>query len=744
MKFRVLPTVSIFFLTVFSVAKAEVSVEGDMITFDGVPIKKGESLRITGPITSTDYDQLRLSMGSAVLCAAKINGRANQDAIVIHLVLPGGWKQAQRLKKGSWFEVTGKWSDAKWKGANKIISLRVGSLKPVKPFVAGFADFAGRAAVFKGIAQKGGKVRCGAETAVMDNLTAWPAGITGKEVEVRGVMKKTGRNWQFTVPSWRLEKLADQVGKDVEVEGTLWSLNGCWWLEYRDERVCLIEESGRVMKFESGAHGVSVRVKGRLLKQLRPALNQISEKVDRDLVPQFVIRAPKVNFPAGLLTEEERFRTLDGPRQKTEDEVPLLLAGISRQNLWGTETMAQLYVETNRASIDALLEAPSQAQKDVMAKRLETSKDAAIRLIYAAMLAACNDERGREALLKALKEKGSENFTDALYCMGIFSFLLPKNSSVKTETEWAEDPLIGLLKQQPPLMVFPSHIVGPAHSGEDKISVEEACGIYTFVFDLLINSKSEKGRTTVLEIALSGKPAADSAIRALCFDEAPCSVEILSRLAATAKPRKPDLRVLQKLLKQNEPAAAHLFGDVLAESSVYSIFREAMTPELARALKEELPNLPSDPTALAKILIISQEKDPVPAWLKLLESPEWEDKNTVVWELMKLKDPRTLQPIVRCLHLAKQGYFKTSASFGSALPIEHCLQAIADIGGDEAVRGLIGLLQVDFGRQKEDYLNDAALHRVVAAHLIELTGESFGVDAAAWRKWFDAGKPRSE
>lgn len=37
-------------------------------------------------------------------------------------------------------------------------------------------------------------------------------------------------------------------------------------------------------------------------------------------------------------------------------------------------------------------------------------------------------------------------------------------------------------------------------------------------------------------------------------------------------------------------------------------------------------------------------------------------------------------------------------------------------------------------------MDDAALHREVAAHLIELTGESFGVDGAAWDKWFAARK----
>jgi hypothetical protein len=64
--------------------------------------------------------------------------------------------------------------------------------------------------------------------------------------------------------------------------------------------------------------------------------------------------------------------------------------------------------------------------------------------------------------------------------------------------------------------------------------------------------------------------------------------------------------------------------------------------------------------------------------------------------------------------------------------------SIASAGGDEALRAMIGLLKVDFGRAHADSMKDDGLHRIIAAHLIDMTGESFGTDADAWTKWLDS------
>jgi hypothetical protein len=47
---------------------------------------------------------------------------------------------------------------------------------------------------------------------------------------------------------------------------------------------------------------------------------------------------------------------------------------------------------------------------------------------------------------------------------------------------------------------------------------------------------------------------------------------------------------------------------------------------------------------------------------------------------------------------------------------------------------LIELLPTDLSRFG-GYVDRDGLQRIVAAHLIELTGESFGTNVEAWRNW---------
>jgi hypothetical protein len=141
------------------------------------------------------------------------------------------------------------------------------------------------------------------------------------------------------------------------------------------------------------------------------------------------------------------------------------------------------------------------------------------------------------------------------------------------------------------------------------------------------------------------------------------------------------------------------------------------------------------------------QKDPTPALLALLANPEWTDKNLVLFELARLADPRAVATVARVLRDSPKNYFSVDPQpqHHNTTAIEHGLDAIAHTGTAEARRELIGLLGVDLARfgsyvdragfQIGSYVDRAGFQRIVAAHLIELTGESFGVDADAWRKW---------
>jgi hypothetical protein len=261
------------------------------------------------------------------------------------------------------------------------------------------------------------------------------------------------------------------------------------------------------------------------------------------------------------------------------------------------------------------------------------------------------------------------------------------------------------------------------------------CAVYSDVIDVLLRLKSDKATSAVVKLALSGGNGSSAAVDCLCESDTPVAPDVLIKLAGTPTVDEPNCRVLRKMLKQQEPIAVGLYHEVLAVDDVYGAFRESMTPAIAEAFKAELNSLKGQAQCYAKMLIVGQTPDAVRDWIRLLEDSKWPGKSVVTWELAQLKDPRSLRPIVRCLRRAKEGYFKTESEFSPAIPITHCIDAIAGISGDDAIEELIGLLSVEFGRARVDYPNDADLHLYVAVALIELTGESFGVEGAAWSKW---------
>ncbi|MGH7140163.1 MAG: hypothetical protein ACREHD_30865 [Pirellulales bacterium] len=69
---------------------------------------------------------------------------------------------------------------------------------------------------------------------------------------------------------------------------------------------------------------------------------------------------------------------------------------------------------------------------------------------------------------------------------------------------------------------------------------------------------------------------------------------------------------------------------------------------------------------------------------------------------------------------------------------------IAKPGTDESISLLVGLLDVDLLRFGHYYYRfggyylEEGYQRIVAAHLIDLTGESFGVEADKWQEWLDS------
>ena len=716
------------------------SIEGETVVIDGVRFSREAEMTVIGPVKTTDSFEMRFSSGFASLAGMRINGRGSQDEVAFHLVQSESDGKPS-VTEGKWYEVKGRWVDGKIFGVNKILTFAASTIRPVDPAPLRLADFVDRPCHFEGAAARGGKISVGSDEAAL-GLAQWPPEAQGKLVEVQGTLRKTDSGWRFENPVWHLVRLEDQIGRDVSLEGSLWSLNGVWWFNYRDQKLYLTGEKGPALDFPTETHGRPACVSGKLVRQLRPSLDQISLKQDKDLVPTFVIRGAKVEFPGPTEAPEDRFRAVYANPVVLKEGVPVLLAEPSyRMNIMGDETEARLFHERNDTAIRAFLKAPTPAQIEVLAARLkDAEKSAALRLLYAALLATCNDARGRTVLLEALKDPESPSFPDALYCTGAVQFLPPDGSALKPETAWAEEALIRILADRTPRGDGPADPLDEVVPDPARMSPAHAAAHYSSVIELLLQSRSEKGRAAVLDLALSGSGGSGNAIRRLCESPEPLPLDALKNLAAvpTADDEYGRRRVLDKFLMQNEPTAVELFREEMADGFVYMDFRKAMTPELAAALVADLPNLSGEALIHARMLLALSAKDPAKEVISLLNDPKWTDKSLAAWELERLKDPRALDPLVHALRGAPKGFFKSDSTFGSATGITNALDAVAAIGSKQAIDALIGFLNAPFGRAKEDYMNDAGIHRIIAAHLIELTGECFGVDAEAWRKWFQS------
>jgi hypothetical protein len=136
--------------------------------------------------------------------------------------------------------------------------------------------------------------------------------------------------------------------------------------------------------------------------------------------------------------------------------------------------------------------------------------------------------------------------------MGIFPFLPPKDTTLKPDTAWAEDTLVGLLTE-------------PATA--------EDCATYSSIIEVLLSRGSKPATAAVVKFALSGAEGSDAAVDELCESDAPLDLATLTKLAGTPTEDEPNTRVLRKMLKQREPAAVKIFGGLLGNSQVSYEFR---------------------------------------------------------------------------------------------------------------------------------------------------------------------------
>ncbi len=531
--------------------------------------------------------------------------------------------------------------DAVCNGACNRVALLVTHIERVSPDTLSFADFVNRETRLDGVAAGENLLAVGTDTARLTGLSAWPSHVNGKRVAVKGVVRGKPGQWRIESPSWTLIELADQIGQPVALEGNLCSSNERWWFRYRDQDLYLTNNTGYIKRFPLDDFWRRVRVTGELLQQARP----LPAGSDDGLAPVFVVRGATVAYLEEVIPASQRFRAIDKSFYTVTDGVPNLLPEGRLGQLMGNETTTRLYVRRNSDVITQILRSRTSRTLDILAQRMNRKTlPRELRLIYAAMLARVNDIRGRSFLLGNLASQTKTTDVDLLFCLGDSALIAPELANLEAETQWAEEALIRSIKDS-----SPAHLDTPLRltdNDNDRPTVADVTVYYTDIPSLLMRIGSAAGRAALVDYVVKGGLRSADAIEVLCNVGRLLPVEDLLKLehATQFRPNYPvDVMsrrsILIQLLRHKHPAVAQRFVHDLQDGFIYTAFRKHSSPEIIAALRPLIPQMDGQSKVNAQMVLLGT-RDPVPALIALLDDATWKDKNLVLFELARLRDPR--------------------------------------------------------------------------------------------------------
>lgn len=562
----------------------------------------------------------------------------------------------------------------------------------------------------------------------------------------------------------QLVDLTKMDGKDVELVGTLWSLNGVWWFEYDGKKVYLTDKAGRSESYETNWHGYQVRVKGSVKHQLRASLDQISLKTARDLSIYSVIVNSDVKLKGETDSDNEgnRFGPLYEDTPKMNDGVFELLAEPAfRRNIASGETTARSYVARNWPHITYTLRNANDASKDTISKRINNTKiDQTLRHIYASMLAAMGDKRGMD-YLKELVKPGAANkpHEGIIYLIGaVYSWASLTKVRVDNGS-WLQELAIHCLKVSPGETVVYSSI--PKHLCETR----SKDGI-DFMIKLMIavppkaqdiKPKLQSGeddeieRVDMSEISrmlglMDANPAkmtpADyaSAILQDVLATGPefVKTDVLLKLAEIFPEPDYHRRLLFiEMLKRDDPLVLdHFMSDI--DVDFWSMdLEEYAGPKIIAAVREKLPGLKAGEVRNElEMLLLRRSDNAAATFAKMLENPQTpiEDLNGLSWELSRIDGGEAhAASIARAI---RNRILKNPQKIPSTLTIAGMIERIGQSSDSGAVKEMIELLGADFSLLADEWVSVHEFQNHIAGQLAEMTGESFGVDKGAWEKWF--------
>ncbi len=725
-------------LSVLSVTtNAQVSSNQNSLEVDGQTFEFEEPVTIEGIYLGGD---IYGGYGFAKIKVLRINQQPNLQALQFHLTSKNRDDQEgfEKLlnKSGEYYRISGSISNARLGGPSRICNFSVETITPIEDSPLKPDEFVGRSLTFEGVTQPGDLPAVNfSESGIPVQLIdakQWKPSLAGKTISATGTIVEIDVG-QFGVqnPAWKLVDLKDQVDTDVEISGSLQSLNGHWWFNYREDRVVLISSHGPQLKFDTYAHGRRATIKGRLVEQSRPSLNQISLQSDRDLVPTFVVKDAKVQFEEEPKSWTQKFGALPITADKLEAGIPVLVPENSfRRNILGNETVIQLFYERNQNSIAQILRLPQEETKPEIAKRLKNvDLNYEIKLLYAAILAKLNDPTGREYLLKELSDAATDSSETAIesgevfqvyYALGIFPFLGAPDPANPVDLAWVEPTLIDLLAGK---------------HGKELV-------VRSAIPQVLAQINSPESKQALFQFALQDTDSRDhffspdSVTRILCDPRMGLTEAELLQLSKVKTDSGIQRRLFQALLRLNSRESIKLYLASGDSDHYYGDLKSHLTPEIKEELEKALPNVSSTgKRSEIRMALCLAEDDPVPALIELINDPTFTNKNFIFYTLAPLKDPRIVAPTLETLKNAPDDYWEKSLA---PFPLQSALEALGQLGNREAFAALIELLPEKLDRFCDsEFIDRDGWRRIIAAHLIELSGESFGTDAQKWQNWLD-------
>ncbi len=558
--------------------------------------------------------------------------------------------------------------------------------------------------------------------------------------------------------------LSKMEGKEVELVGKLWSMNGVWWFEYGGKDVYLTGASGRSEIYKVDWHGRRVRVKGIVKQQLRQSIKQITLKTARDLKMYSVIINAQVTLESGVDTSDEgnRFRALYGHSPRLVNGVYQLLAEPSfRRNIMGDETKARLFVERNWPYIEHTLSNANDASKDTIFLRINDLKiDETLRHIYACILAATGDKRGRDYMERLINVgSGNKPEQNIIYLMGEIDSWKHDLPNQMDGGDWVESLGIHCLRVAPGDTAVVSSIPEMLCKKKSKVGVDLMMGLMLNGAAQVEEEKEDMPRDPVKGTGRVDMSGFSRLFSAMDIDPDAMTVadytsillpEILSNasglvtsdqlLKLAEKFPEPDHNrrmLFREMLKRDDPRAISHFWEDLEEDFWSMDLDEYSGPNIIADVKNRITQLkPGNVRNEFQMLLLRREENAAATIAAMLDDPQTpiEKLNELSWELARIEGGKShVASIARAI---RKRLLVKSQKKCDAMTVSGMIGRIGESSDASAVNEMIILLGADFSHLADEWVSVQEFRHHIAGQLAEMTGESFGLDQDAWEKWF--------